>query len=225
MQYPQYPQPPPPYGPPPPKQGPNVALILGIVGGVFVLMIVGLFLAGVAIGYERTRARAKAASIGPSSATSAAAFTQSYPTQNALVVAHYPADFAAKSIDHATLLLTRNLGDGTDEVVQIGAVQPPISDDVNEFARVLLVAMSKNITAAGDTWTETSRHTGTCFRGYPGLAVEGSFDAGKRTTEHVRACFFIDSGRGYELKTVIPELHEKTELPLLESILDATEIK
>jgi len=219
MQFPQ------PYGPPPPRSGSNVGLILGIVGGCFVLVLVALFVGGAILGFQRTRARAAKVSLGPSSSSSSTTFTQEYPTKNGLAVVHYPADFAAKSIDGATIVLSRNLHDGTDEVVQVGAVPNPISDDVNEFARVLLVAMSKNISAAGDTWTETSRHTGTCFRSYPGLAVEGTFVAGKRTTEHVRVCFFIDSNRGYEMKSVVPEIHEPTELPLLQSILDATEIK
>jgi hypothetical protein len=217
----QYPQ---PYGPPPPRSGPSVALVLGIVGGLFALVLVACVLAGVAIGFQRARARARA-SVGPSAADAAAAFTQTYPSKNGLVVAHYPADFAAKSIDDSTIVLARNLPDGTDEIVQIGAVERPISDDPSEFARVLLVAMAKNIEAAGDTWTETSRRTGACFRSYPGIAVEGTFVAGKKTPEHVRACFFIDSNRGYEIKSVVPAKNETAQLPLLQSILGATEIK
>ena len=231
MQYPQ--QPPGNYGQPAPmmpqqppqRSGANVGLIIGIIVVVFVVGIVGvLFLFGV-LGYMSAR-RSMTAARAASTATSVpTTFTQTYSTSNGVVTAHYPSDWAAKSIDHATLAITRNLGDGTDELVYVAGVKNPISDDVNEFSRVLINAMVKNIEATGDTWTETSRHRDTCFRTFSGLAVEGTFTAKGITKENVRMCFFMQTDRGYELKTMVPAIHESRDLPLLQSMIDATDVK
>jgi hypothetical protein len=215
-----------PYGPPPqpPSSGTNVGLIVGLVCAAVVLVILGVaVVAGVYVGYTTARSRAKHSA--PHAATSASPFAQAYPMKNGLAIAHYPSDFAAKSIDDASLLVSRVLPDGHDEDIEIVAVGTPISDDVNEFSRVLVLAMKKNVEKSGDVWTETSRHSGPCFRGHVGVAIEGTFIAQKLIEEHVRACYFIDAGHGYEMKTIVPAIHDAAELPLLQSMLDATELE
>jgi hypothetical protein len=202
-------------------------VIIGIVVAVIMVPITGLFVAGFVIGLQRARAKAvTAAALGSASATSVpTAFDQTYPTKNGLVVAHYPSDFAAKNLDHATLVLTKNLGDGTSVIVQLAGVQNPISDDVNEFSRILVNAMVKSIEAAGDTFTETSRTPKTCFRNYSGLEIEGTFAAKGISKTNVRVCFFMTPNRGYLTKSIVPAVHEAAELPKLQAIIDATDIK
>lgn len=209
--------PPPPEVGPPRSGGTAVIVVFGLLGLLMMLALVG---AGVAA-FLRTRS---SGSSSASRSTSTSAFPESYAMKNGLVVLHYPSDFAAKSLDSATVILTRHLGDGSDEMLQVAAVPHPISDEVGEFSRLLLVAMTKNIEKAGDTWTETSRAPGPCFRAYPGLLVEGTFKANRLVSERVRACFFMDHDRGYEVKTVVPASHVAEELPLLQSIANATEI-
>ncbi|HLK35278.1 MAG TPA: hypothetical protein VKU41_00910 [Polyangiaceae bacterium] len=102
---------------------------------------------------------------------------------------------------------------------------PPITDDVDGFSRVLINAMTKSIRASGDVYTETHRRRRSCFKAYPGLEVEGSFVAQRVTKMNVRMCFFMAPDRGFELKSIVPASHEIAERPLIESILEATEVK
>jgi hypothetical protein len=153
------------------------------------------------------------------------ALSEKYPTSNGLVVAHYPADFAAKSLDHATIMLSKNNSDGTDEVVTVAGVENPISNDVNEFSRVLVQQMKKNIEVYGDKWVETGRKKTVCFASYPGLEIEGTYVASGITRENVKICYFMRPNKGYEMKTIVPAIHEARDLPLLQSMVDATEVK
>jgi hypothetical protein len=195
-----------------------VVIVLVTLGGLAVVATLGLVFA-VVFAY-RTRAAAVRAS-----RTTDSALTQTYTSQNGLVVAHYPAAFAAKNLDHATLLISRTFPDGSDEGALIAGVSPPITDDVNEFARILINLMIKNIEASGDVWTETSRRRRPCFKAFPGLEVEGTYVAKRVMKVNVRMCFFMTPDRGYELKSIVPAMHESTELGTLRSILDATEVK
>ncbi len=229
MQPPQYPYPPQQPQMPPPRSGPNVGLIIGIVVVLFVVVIGGILVLFGVLGYltaSRAASRAAAARTAAAAATAMpSTFTETYPSSNGLVTAHYPPEWAAKSIDHATLAITRNLPDGTDELVYVAGVENPISDDVNEFSRVLIRAMVANIEKTGDTWTETSRKKTTCWKTYSGLEVEGTFTAKGITKELVHMCFFMQPNRGYEMKTMVPAIHESRDKALLDSMIDATEIK
>jgi len=234
-----------PYVPPPmppPQKGTNVGLIIGLVVGLFFLLLIGVFFCAGVMGYMRAKRAARYSSYysspysttystsyaspysTPTSTSTAAGNSETYITTNGLVTAHYPADFAAKSIDSGTLMLSRNNSDGTDEVVEVAGVPNPISDDVNEFSRVLVQAMKKNIesTTTGK-WVETSRRRTTCFKTYAGLQIEGTYTAGI-TKENVKICYFMRPNKGYELKTIVPAMHESRDLPVLQGIVDATEI-
>jgi hypothetical protein len=214
------------WGPPPPKRGMSPGCIVGIVVAVILVPIVVLFAVGFVQGFRNAAARSRVASAARATASTAtpANLDRRYATKNGLLVAHYPSDFAAKNLDDATLVLGRNLGHGEDEAVLLAAVPDPISDDVNEFARVLIRAMTKKIEDSGDSFTETGRRTRACFRDYPGLEVEGFFDAQKKTTMKVKACFFMNGNRGYELKYIVPADQETSDVPLLQNIMDATEL-
>jgi len=232
---------------PPQGGGPNVGLIVGLVVGLFVILPIGILVCAGVVGYMRASRAARYSSYSspystytpPSYAyttptstygtttttTGSSALSEHYPTSNGLVVAHYPADFAAKSLDHATIMLSKNNTDGTDEVVTVAGVENPISNDVNEFSRVLVQQMKKNIEAYGDKWIETSRKRTTCFGSYSGLQIEGTYMASGITKENVKICYFMRPNKGYEMKTIVPAIHETRDLPLLQSMVDATEIK
>jgi len=242
-------QPPPmyPMQPLPPQGGgPNVGLIVGLVVGIFVILPISILVCAGVAGYMRASRAARYSSTystysppytytaptytstyGTTTTTTTPSTTLSekYPTSNGLIVAHYPADFAAKSLDHATIMLSRNNSDGTDEVVTVAGVENPISNDVNEFSRVLVQQMKGNIAAYGDHWVETSRKRTTCFGSYSGLQIEGTYTASGITKENVKICYFMRSNKGYEMKTIVPAIHESRDLPLLQSMVDATEIK
>jgi hypothetical protein len=235
-------QPMPPYQPqPPPGGGPNVALIVGLVVAIFVVLPIGILVCAGVVGYMRASRAARYSSTystysppsyayttptGTSTTTTGTpSLTERYPTSNGLVVAHYPADFAAKALDHATIMLSKNNTDGTDEVVTVAGVENPISNDVNEFSRVLIQQMKKNIEAYGDRWIETSRRRTTCFGTYSGLEIQGTYTAHGVTKENVKICYFMRPNKGYELKTIVPDIRESTDLPTLQSIVDATDIK
>jgi len=230
---------------PPPSGGPNVGLIVGLVVGIFVILPVSILVCAGVVGYMRARSSARAyatsystysppytytaptytSTYGSTTTTTAPSLSERYPTSNGLIVAHYPADFAAKSLDHATIMLSKNNTDGTDEVVTVAGVENPISNDVNEFSRVLVQQMKKNIEAYGDHWVETSRKRTVCFGSYSGLQIEGTYTASGITKENVKICYFMRPNKGYEMKTIVPAIHESRDLPMLQSMVDATEIK
>ncbi len=224
-----------PYYPPPQppqRSGSSAGVIIAIVAVVFVLLLLGMFaLFGVLAYLRASRAAAMAAPTTVSTwaaatpaPTSTSALTETYASPNGLVTAHYPSDWAAKSVDTGTLTITRNLTDGTDELVYVAGIENPITNDVNELARVLMVTQTKTIEATGEKWIETSRSHVPCFKSYPGLRVEGTFRAGG-TKEKLRMCFVLRPNRAYVTKTMVPEIHEAVDLPLLESMVDATDLK
>jgi hypothetical protein len=200
---------------PPPRAGMSPALIA-------VLVVVGVLGTAATVGFMAgfMENSVELADVEPPRASFESPLTETYTTKNGLAVMHYPADFAAQSIDDGMIMLRRNLDDGTDEGVIAAAIPDPISDDVNEIARLLVNAMAKKLESSGDTWTETSRSAGVCFRGHQGVVVHGTY-AGQQ----VRACFFTAPGRAYEVKTIAPIRHEAQDLPLLQKIADATELK
>jgi hypothetical protein len=215
---------------------------VGLVVGIFVILPISILVCAGVVGYMRASRAARYSSYSTYSppaytytsptytstygtTTSPTALSEKYPTSNGLVVAHYPADFAAKALDHATIMLSKNNTDGTDEVVTVAGVENPISNDVNEFSRVLIQQMKKNIEAYGDKWVETSRKKTVCFGSYSGLQIEGTYLASGLTRENVRICYFMRPNKGYEMKTIVPAIHETRDLPVLQSMIDATEIK
>jgi len=165
--------PPDPYPRPPPKEGlSGLAIGLIVAGGLAVLGLVALFLFGVAVGFTRELSRARAAKAAPLTS----AFTESYATTNGLLTAHYPSDFAAKKLDDSTLVVSRNLGGGTDEVLTLAAVRSPITDDPHEVAAGA---------AAGDEGSGGRRS-----RGAPPAALGGDRGQGMvtRTGVHQSLC-------------------------------------
>jgi hypothetical protein len=214
MQPPYYPAPPPAYpgypGPPPPKRGlPPIfiaLIVIGFLGMAFAAAGFALFLQ-------------------PSSGTvnpGAVPLSQSYATPNGLLTAHYPADFAAKTLDNATLVISRNFGGGEDEVVTLAAVKSPITNDVKEFARILDGLVEKNVIAKGGTYTQTSHHPAQCLGSHPGFELDTTFKLPTVGPYVSKACFFLTADKGYEARYDVPSSRSAHEVVLLDRIIAAT---
>ena len=203
----------------PPRRGPSPGVIVLIVMGIFGVLIAVPLAIGVVVGFRRAM-KAGAAAVDPASV----ALSQSYKTTNGLLTAHYPADFAAKSLDTATLMVSRNLGDGSDEVVTFGVVPDPITDDPHEFGRILLDSLSKNVTAKGGTTVKGAERAARCLGSYPGEEVEVTFTFSSGNPYDSKSCFFMIGKRGYELRYDVPRSRAAHDVPLLERIIDATEL-
>ena len=209
----------------PPKNGGGFpwlpVLLIGGVVAIFLLagvVILGAFFArGFMTGYSRAKARRH-----PAAATATAGLTESYSPKNGLLTVRYPSDFAAKNLDDSTIFIQRNLDGGLDEAVLVAAVQRPISDDVNEFGRVLLNLTKNHLEGDGGTYRELSRRKTTCAAGLPGLQVEAEGTLSSGTVEQLSTCFAIHGGNGYEFKTIVPRQRAVAELPLLNQILHST---
>lgn len=149
------------------------------------------------------------------------AFTQSYSTENALVTAHYPADFAAKKLSANSIILARNLQDGTDEAIAFTAVATPISDDLNEYARVVLNAEVKGLQG----YTETSKKQSTCGAGHPSIETVGRWGSNPMLKYERHSCIFLANGHGYSIGFSAPERHAAEEIPLLQRIRQSAETR
>ena len=207
-----------PYGSPP-KRGLSTGVIVLIVVGIFGLLIVIPLTIGVVVGFRRAM-KAGAAAVDPRSVV----LSQSYKTTNGLLTAHYPADFAAKRLDDATLMVSRNLGDGSDEVVTFGAVPDPITDDPQEFGRILLDSLAKGVSAKGGTSQKGPVRPAKCLGSYPGVEAEMTFTMAPGHPYDSKSCFFMIGKRGYELRYDVPRSHATQDLPLLERIIDSAEL-
>jgi hypothetical protein len=229
-------QPPPPYSPPPygygqgpppnpwgaqppPPRKSNTALILAIVGGCLVLLLLVAVPFGIGVyrGFQDAKRRATAPS-------APALLSESYATGNGLATLHYPSDFAAKSLDDSTVMVSRNLSGGLDEVVIVGAVKQPITNDVHELARILDIQMQKTVTDKGGTYRKTGERAATCLGSHPGLETEMRYSIGLSGEYASKACFFVHGGHGYELRYNAPASRLGTEAALLERIENATDL-
>jgi hypothetical protein len=213
---------PPPRPPPPrPKEGlPGVAIAAIVVACLGLLAVGGLVVIGAVMGYRDAAKRSAEAKVDPHTV----ALTERHATQNGLLTAHYPADFATKSLDDATLLVSRVFSSGEDEGLALAAVKNPITDDASEFARLLWTQAQKSITAKGGEATKSYERKATCLDKYPGVEVEWSFSLPQTRPYVSRGCFFIHDNRGYELRYFVPKARATDDIPLLDRIIAASEL-
>jgi hypothetical protein len=153
------------------------------------------------------------------STASTGALTQNYVSENGLITVHYPADFAAKKLGNSVVLLSRNFGDGTDEAIAFAPIETPISDDLNEFARVVELASTKELTR----YTEKSKSPASCGVA-EGIEVVGRWTPklGAPSYER-RSCIFFHNGHGFAFTYSYPESRAREELPLMKKIIEATQ--
>jgi hypothetical protein len=146
--------------------------------------------------------------------------SQSYATENGLITAHYPADFAAKRLSANSILLARNLGDGTDEAIAFTGIPVPITDDQNEYARVVLAAEVKGL----QNYTETSKQAASCG---PAMGIEtiGRWGSNPKVMYERHSCIFLLNGHGYSIAFSAPERHAAEEIPLLMRMRQSVEAR
>lgn len=210
--------PPPGYGQPPPRSsGLPVALIVAIGASAFVLL--ALFGVGFAWGLYRAR-KATHAPVDPAKVV----LSERYASKNGLIVAHYPADFAAKHVDEATVMVSRTIGK-VDEFATLGAipVASAVSDDVGEFARLMIVGVEKNVAAKGGSFERGEKRDAKCLGKYPGVAYSPTFTL--FGNEYVgEACFFRHQDRLYVTRYDLGKSRAAADRALLERIVRATEL-
>jgi hypothetical protein len=146
-------------------------------------------------------------------------FSQSYATENGLVTVRYPSDFAAKKLSANSILVARNLGDGTDEAIAFTAIAKPITDDLNEYARVVLTAEVKSL----QNYTETSKKASSCGPA-PSIETIGRWGSNPMTMYERHSCIFLFNGHGYSIGFSAPERRAATEVPLLEQIRQTADV-
>jgi hypothetical protein len=204
--------------PPPPKSNSTTWIILLVVGLVVVLFVVPLMI-GVVVGIMSFRHRAATVAAATATPTATpASMTESYSTTNKLITIHYPPDFAAKSVDDSTVIITRNLGGGDTELVTFGAVLNAITNDPHELGRILLTDLGKQVKASGGSYTKNSEKPASCLGKFPGVETEATYILPPASAYLSKACFWIDGTNGYELRYEVPKTRAATEGPFLESI-------
>ena len=163
----------------------------------------------------------KGAPSGGSSGTTTApaGMTESFPSKNGLITAHYPASFAAKTVGTSSIVVARNLPGGLDEALAFVPIEKPISNDLKEFARVIGAAEVKELHG----YVESSALPASCA-GKPGIETVGTWRSEKGTTTYLRkACHFLDNGHGYSIAYSVPSTQAATEEPTLRAIREATQ--
>jgi len=208
-------------GVPPPAASariPTAVIVLILVGCLGVVGLASVFVFGVVVGF-RNAMRQHA----PTDRPSTLPLTQTYATPNGLLTAHYPAEFAAKTIGEGTLIVSKTFVGDEGEVVTLSAVGNPITDDLREFARVSEAASEKHVVSQGGKYTKTAESKSNCLAGHPGLRVEVSYQLA--SVEYAaRSRYFFIKGRGLEVRYDVPRARAERETALLERIIEATEL-
>jgi hypothetical protein len=211
-----------PYQQPPPRSGLSRGAVVAIVlGSVLGLSLLGTFAYGVVRGFKRAAAKHQAAIEAPGSR----GLPQSYTTKNKLLTVHYPADFAVNTVDDSTLVVSRNVGGSVDEGIIVGGVANPVSNEVDEFARVLLTKMDKNYRETpGSGYAETGRHPAQCLGRYEGLQVDVAFKMSSGTRYTQSSCLFMHGNAGYLVRYYVPVTAEARDKDGLVGMLSATDV-
>ncbi len=211
-------QPPQGYGyPPAPKpKGPSLGLVVALcaVGAFFVVIPMAV---GAYFGFTKVR-RAK-------SDPALVVLSERHATQDDLLVAHYPADFGAKKVDAWTIIVSRKLLIG-DELVTLGVlpIDKAATDSIDEFARLMLVGVEKNVTEKGGTSSRGTRRETKCLGKYDGVEYEPTFTLPPIGAYVGKACFFLHQARLHMVRYDVVKSQAEKEVPLLAKIVAATEV-
>lgn len=206
-------------GPPPLRKGPSLGLVVVVclVGAMFVVP----FVIGVVLGIRRVRDHS--GTTAKKIPADKVALSETYSTKNGFIVGHYPSDFGAKRVDSATILISRAVG-GADEFVTLGAIKldDAVTDDIEEFARLMLVSVDKNVEAKGGTSEHGEKRTAKCVGKYKGVEFEPSFTLPGIGSYVGRACFFKRHERAYILRYDVVKSHAD-DAALLTRIIEASD--
>jgi hypothetical protein len=201
--------------PPPAKTGTPAIVILAVLA---VVGFVACVVAAAVFGFVRARERAKE---DPATVK----LTETVSSSNGLVTAHYPADFGAKKVDFATVALSRKLTVG-DESITIGAlpIDKAATDDIEEFARIILMAVEKNVEAKGGTTTRGTKRAARCLGKYDGFEWQPTFSLPVGGDYVGKACFFELRNRFHVVRYDVAKSQAEAQAPVLTKIMEATEL-
>lgn len=163
------------------------------------------------------RPRAEEA-IDPPPATPA--FPQSYAQKSGLLRMHFPSDLVANPDSNNLTFLepTQGAPVSTKSLVTFTSNPDPISQDPNEYARVLQGARQKALTG----YRLLSTIPGRCFRNMQGVETRWEFDEGN-TVMRGRACAFVHHKHGYSFMYAYDPARPKDEA-YLRAVIEAVEV-
>lgn len=146
--------------------------------------------------------------------------SQTYNPKSGLVRIHYPAELVANpDSDNLTFLEPmRTASVDVKSLVTITTNGDPISQDPNEYARVLQGARQKALTG----YRLISTTPGHCYKDQQGVETRWEFDEGG-TKMQGRACAFIHHKHGYSFMYAFKPGNVGDESKL-RKVVDATEL-
>jgi hypothetical protein len=144
--------------------------------------------------------------------------SQKYDGPKGLLVAHYPADFAAQMRGEYSLQLMRS---PRDDSILLIALDEPVSTDPAELSRVALKPIIDALAEKGSADTARAG-AGTCL-GRPAYVTEGTANVGLENVI-TWSCTFVENGHGYVFFASVNKLFADADRPLLQRVIDATEI-
>lgn len=146
---------------------------------------------------------------------------QTYVTKTKLLTLHYPKDFAANAAgEHSAALAPTALGSlHKESEVYFTANLTPVSNEVSEYARVILDTLARGKT----DYLEISRVKKPCFGDFEGIEHVATFsDRGHSVRRW--SCTFLAGGHGYSFGFFVAVPEGEEDEPLLRRIIAATEI-
>lgn len=182
---------------------------------------VRVFVAAVAlflVAYGRYKSQLR--SPGPTATPAHVATMRTYDTKSGLLRVHYPDDFVANPAENVAVTFfepgpAATVAKGT--LVSVRADKNPISQDVNEYARVLQEAREKG--NAELHYQLVSQGPGTCLGGNAGVLAVWTVDGFRAT-----ACTFVKNRIGYSFMSMVANAAEARDEPVVRRIIDGTEL-
>ena len=148
------------------------------------------------------------------------AFSESFPSPDKLVTAHFPSGFKATIGGKNGIILGRNLDDGSDEALSILCIGEPVSRESSAFAKIALTASTSKL----NDYKQLTERTTECNGVAGATEVTGTWtDKSSGRLLFRRACAFTRHGHGYSLGYSIPEHFAAAHMPLFQAILEGTQ--
>jgi hypothetical protein len=146
---------------------------------------------------------------------------QTFTTPTKLLTLHYPSDFVASTAgEHSASLAPMAKGAlHPESEVYFTANMTPISNQVTEYARVILDTLARGKT----DYNEITRTRAPCFKGIDGIEHVATFsDRGHAIRRW--SCTFLANGHGFSFGTFVAVPDGERDQALLRRIVEAAEI-
>ncbi len=146
---------------------------------------------------------------------------QTYTTKTKLLTLHYPKDMVANAAgEHSAALAPTPLGAlHKESEVYFTANMTPVSNEVTEYARVILDTLARGKTE----YREVSRTRRICFRDVEGIEHVATF-TDRGSTIRRWSCTFLAGGHGYSFGFFVAVPDGEADEVILQKIIGATEV-